>query len=194
MATKIKLLKALKICFTIFLSLFLIICLACVVLFKFSGFSYYIIRSGSMTPDINVDDVVVCKDLMEQDVPDEIHVGDIATYYDFHNNAYITHRVYETAETDDGETLYLFKGDNNNTVDRYSVKASQIRGKYVMTISGFGSAFEYFTSYGGIVFMILVLITLILFDSLIGYFLKEAQKKQEETMSENSEADSSDQS
>lgn len=181
MTSKIKLLKSLKICFTVFLSLFLVICVACVILLKFSGLDYYIILSGSMQPDIKVDDVVVCKSISERDVAAEINVGDIATYYDFHNNSYITHRVYETAKTDDGETIYLFKGDNNNTVDRYSIKPSQIRGKYVMTISGFGSAFEYFTGYGGIVFIVLVLVTLILVDGLIGYLLKDAIAKQEKS-------------
>lgn len=179
---KLKVLKSLKIFFSVILVMFFLACIAGVICFKFLGLNYYIILSGSMKPDINVDDVVVSKSLSELEVRESIDVGDIATYYYDHPGEepqYITHRVYEKAETDEGEMVYLFKGDNNNTVDRYSVKASQIRGKYVMTIGGFGTAFEFLTSFYGIIAIVFALLTIFGIDSTIGYLINVETEKNE---------------
>ena len=82
---------------------------------KSAPLGLYTIISPSMTPDIDVYDVVV---VVYKD-PSEIEVGDIISYYS--NNSYfgktpITHRVVEKFNTNNGVS-FRTRGDANPVVD-----------------------------------------------------------------------------
>lgn len=96
------------------------------------GFRPYIVLSGSMEPGLKVGDMVVSKQVNEN----QIEIGDIITFKDT-NGATITHRVVDII-IKDGERLYQTKGDNNNSKDVGLISTKDIIGKYTFKISGIG--------------------------------------------------------
>lgn len=97
---------------------------------KIFGYGYAVVISGSMEPEISVNDIVYVKE------QDSYAVGDIVTYEKY--DSYITHRIVDIV---DGE--YITKGDNNNTEDRDTVLPEQIKGKVVHVLPVFGSVVMY---------------------------------------------------
>lgn len=65
--------------------------------------------------------------------PEEIHVGDIASYYSNIANTVIIHRVVETGYDDQGWYAY-FEGDALNERDPEKVRFNQIQRVVVMMI------------------------------------------------------------
>ena len=66
------------------------------------GYKSYIIKTNSMEPTININDVVINKEVQQ----DEIHVDDVITF--LHDGEVITHRI--TQIDNDGEvTQYTTK-------------------------------------------------------------------------------------
>jgi signal peptidase I len=183
-----KTIKALKIVRVIIYSLivlFLICSVALFILLKCCNLSYYIILSGSMKPDIQVDDLVVAQNLNETEVYDTLNAGDIATYFDTERDNYITHRIYEKSrDKDTGEGLFIFKGDNNNTIDKNAVKTNQIRSKYLFVIPNGSYIFDFINSYYGLIFLAAILLTLFMLDSTIVYAinLKIQKMNEQETV------------
>ena len=53
------------------------------------GHRIYIVDSGSMSPTINVDSMIIVKELK----PNEIEIGDVITYYGHNKESRVTHRV-----------------------------------------------------------------------------------------------------
>lgn len=89
------------------------------------GLSVYRVVSGSMEPNIRVNDLVIVNS------HSNIKENDIVTYEN--NGSYITHRIVKI----DKEKI-ITKGDANNTEDN-PIKRNQIKGKviYVFSISLF---------------------------------------------------------
>ncbi len=92
---------------------------------KIVGYSAFIIVSGSMEPTINVYDLIIIK---EKNVYNK---NDIITYKST-NNSIITHRIIKI----ENNLLYT-KGDNNNIEDE-PIETTQVLGKLVYKINGFG--------------------------------------------------------
>jgi len=90
----------------------------------FFGYSTFEVQTGSMTPAINVSDLIIVK---KDDTPS---VRDIITYKK--DGEFITHRVVEAYK----ET-YVTKGDANNSNDE-AITKDQIVGKVVKIIPHFG--------------------------------------------------------
>ena len=98
----------------------------------FFGYSVLIVISGSMDPEISVDDMIIIKE------NEEYFINDIVTYKS--TNSLITHRI---VKIEDGE-IYT-KGDSNNTLDN-PINVEQIKGKVVYKIKGFGKVLSFITS------------------------------------------------
>lgn len=88
------------------------------------GYSTAIVVSGSMSPTIEVDDMVIIHR------EDTYSCGDIITYKD--GMSLVTHRIQEI--TDDG---YIPKGDANNTTDE-TVLPDSVVGRVVLEIPKIG--------------------------------------------------------
>lgn len=100
--------------------------------------SIYTIVSPSMTPVINVYDVVVNVKVNE---PQNIEVGDIITYKSQSSASEgmtITHRVIAIDQLPDGTYEYLTQGDNNSEPDSLYVTFDNVIGKEVMIIPAIG--------------------------------------------------------
>ncbi len=102
------------------------------------GISIYTIVSPSMTPNINVYDVVVN---IRVDDPTKINVGDIITFKSqaaTSEGMTITHRVIARDQLPDGTYEYMTQGDNNPEPDSSYVMFDNIIGKEIVTIPGLG--------------------------------------------------------
>jgi signal peptidase len=95
-------------------------------------FTYYpsIIVTGSMTPTIDVGDMVIAKKVDAR----AVRVGDIVQYR--RDKMVINHRVIDIQNTDNGE-VFTTKGDANPSADP-PVTSKQIIGKDVLTIPKIG--------------------------------------------------------
>ena len=95
--------------------------------------SIHAISSPSMSPQYNVDDVVV--DYVVKD-PKKIKVGDVITFIpDNHNDntVAITHRVVQVVEKN-GVYFYRTKGDNASTNDSSLVSFDNVLGKVMLKV------------------------------------------------------------
>lgn len=81
------------------------------------------IMSNSMYPLIKKGDIVMIEKITDKNILKE---GDIVAY--ILNNSIIVHRIYFVEKHNNGNTLYIMKGDNNDTVDNLKVKNDQIEG------------------------------------------------------------------
>ena len=88
------------------------------------GYTYFEVASGSMSPAINKNDVIIVK--LNTDYKEE----DIITYK--LNNDFITHRVKKI-----NIKTIITKGDANNTLDK-SISTESVIGKVVLIIPKFG--------------------------------------------------------
>ncbi len=125
----------------------------------------YVIVSGSMEPIIKVRDAVLIKRVPEEN----IKVGDVITYESRDESFYgilITHRVVGIKE-ENGQKIYITKGDHNQTIDRLPVNGNQIYGKVIMRIPKIGYIkFFLVTSYGWIIAIVIPSLGIIIYDIL----------------------------
>ena len=122
---------------------------------KVLGFSNAIVISGSMAPDININDVVIIKD------EDNYKVGDVVTYKD-QKNVYVTHRIVEQSPTG-----FVTKGDANNTIDAKEVSLNQIQGKVVFSSRFLGSLIQWTHTPLGIALLLILAFLIIFFDDIL---------------------------
>ena len=97
----------------------------------FLGFKSMVVISGSMSPTINVGDLVITREIPPQDLA----VGDVVKFR--RNGVDIVHRVIDV-QLRDGEVDLTTKGDANNTVDRPGPSEKDVLGKTVMSIPKIG--------------------------------------------------------
>lgn len=118
--------------------------------------SIYTIVSPSMTPVINVYDVVVN---VRVDNPQDIQVGDIITYKSAaatSEGMTITHRVTEISQLPDGTYEYMTQGDNNSEPDSLYVTFDTVIGKEVLIIPYLGKVQFLIANQKGWLFLLLI--------------------------------------
>lgn len=99
---------------------------------SFFGIKTYTIISGSMKPEINIGDIVVVKEVSDN----ELRINDIVAYRNGQN--VVTHRIVDMRNPN-GEIEYITKGDNNNTTDDIVLTTELIEGKVVKRIKYLGN-------------------------------------------------------
>lgn len=126
------------------------------------GISIYTIVSPSMTPNINVYDVVVN---VKASKPNDIEVGDIITFKSqaaTSEGMTITHRVIAIDQLPDGTYEYMTQGDNNPEPDSSYVTFDNIIGKEILTIPGLGKIQFLIANKKSWLFLLLIPITIYL--------------------------------
>lgn len=124
------------------------------------GYSILSTETGSMSPTIEVGDIIIIK------IGNEIKENDIITYKE--GNALITHRI----EQINGDTI-ITKGDYNNIQDE-PIEKNQVIGKAVYIINNVEVWKKVFTDMHVIIPLV---ITIILFIVMIAYKEKIGEKK-----------------
>ena len=107
------------------------------------GWSWAVVISGSMEPEIRVDDLVVVHK------EDSYAVGDVITFQS--GSSVVTHRI--AAQTPKG---YITRGDANNTDDLSPVPQSSVIGKVAYVVPGVGLLIQYLRTPLGMTCMILI--------------------------------------
>lgn len=129
--------------------------------------SIYTIVSPSMTPAINVYDVVLN---IKVDDPSDIHIGDIITYKSSAANSEgmtITHRVVDIDKTPNGLYEFTTQGDNNSDPDALSVTFDKVIGKEVVIIPYLGRIQFLIANQKGWLFLLLIPVTVYLIIEII---------------------------
>jgi len=134
------------------------------------GYKPFIVLSGSMEPEIMTGDLVIIKNCDTNKLKEK----DIIAFKS--GTSVITHRIEKVTE-EDGQKVFITKGDNNNTEDRESVALSSVEGKYVKRIPKLGNFAMFLqTTVGAIIFISIPFILLICFET--------AQKKKDKKIQE----------
>ncbi len=120
--------------------------------FELGGYSIFSVKTGSMAPEINQNDVIIVKS------QDFYEVDDIITYKE--EDSYITHRIISVRGHD-----IITKGDANNAKD-VAITDDVVIGKVVKIYTDMGIWQKVFTTPK---IIIMVFATLILFDIAFSY-------------------------
>ena len=127
-------------------------------------FGLYTVISPSMSPNIDVYDVVFVSKAEESD----LKVDDVITFYstnEFFGNTPITHRIVEILDIPNNGTMYRVKGDANESADYEKVIPSNVLGKVVFKIPKLGKVQFFLASKKGWLFaIILPSIVIIIYD------------------------------
>ena len=93
-----------------------------------------VVVSGSMEPAFYRGDIVLVEKAdflgIHEFNPEDVEVGDVVVYDAEWFDQPVIHRIIGTTDIN-GTTMYLIKGDNNNSPDPYYVYPSQIKEKVV---------------------------------------------------------------
>ncbi|MBQ2635706.1 MAG: signal peptidase I [Methanobrevibacter sp.] len=93
-----------------------------------------VVVSGSMEPAFYRGDIVLVEKAdflgINEFNPDDVEVGDVVVYDAKWFDQPVIHRVIRIAEIN-GTTMYVIKGDNNDSPDPYYVTSDQIKEKVV---------------------------------------------------------------
>ena len=120
---------------------------------NFFGYSFHVIQSESMEPDIKVGDLVIVKG-----VPyDQIGIGDDILFKceDTTSQVYGRYVVHRVKEFTDTEGVYITYGINNGGIaDKVPSRAE---GKVVSVNSGFGGVFAFLTNWRNVLIVIALL-------------------------------------
>lgn len=142
--------------------------------------SLYTIITPSMTPNINVYDVIVAKKVKK---PEDIKVGDVITFVStssISRGMIITHRVVEVS-TDESGVVYKTKGDNNLSPDSAPAKYDNVIGKVILRIPQLGRLQEFIASKGGwLIVIVLPALFIIISDILKIFKLSNVKNRIEE--------------
>jgi len=107
-----------------------------------------VVTTASMEPTIMVGDLIYVKGVS----PSDIQVGDIITFKpprEYLKGALITHRVVSVLY-DSNEISFKTMGDNNPSIDPWTVKSEDIIGRQTAILSGVGGFFLWIRTPGGI--------------------------------------------
>jgi len=107
-----------------------------------------VVTTASMEPTIMVGDLIYVKGVS----PSDIQVGDIITFKpprEYLKGALITHRVVDVLY-DSNEISFKTMGDNNPSIDPWTVKSEDIIGRQTAIRSGVGGFFLWIRTPAGI--------------------------------------------
>lgn len=131
------------------------------------GYSVFRVSSGSMSPALEVGDVILVRDCD----PMDLKKGDIVTYNGTTGNLagkIVTHRVIKEPFRKGGEYYIKTQGDANMLADP-DVNVNQVRGAVQCTIPILNVMYNIFlTPYG--LLIIIALIILAFFNEIINFF------------------------
>lgn len=128
---------------------------------NYFGYTFFEVASGSMEPALNINDIILVH-ISDKD----LKKGDIIAFYN--EKTVITHRILFI----DGKVITV-KGDNNNVVDK-PITFDQVIGKVIKVFPRLGIWRKVITEPK---ILIVLFITLLLFDFALSYGDKDKPKK-----------------
>ncbi len=119
-----------------------------------------VVKSGSMEPAIRTGSLVLI------DQAGSYEVGDIVTYQRNNYATPVTHRIIEKSDDDQGEPIYITKGDANETRDIEPVPKSMILGQVRFSVPFLGYVVGFARTWYGFVLLIIIPALVIGFDEI----------------------------
>lgn len=110
------------------------------------GYTFYIVASESMKPEIDVNDCIIISRVSSED---SIKVGDDITFIRNRDGETVTHRVFAIEERD-GQKYFITKGTHNPNVDEGYVTFDSIIGRRVATVGWVGQTIMFFRTWYGL--------------------------------------------
>ena len=98
-----------------------------------TGLRFDAILSGSMSPSMNVGDLVV----VAPQSPDDLKVGDVIVFQSPIGNSLVCHRIIAITQ-EDGSLVFHTKGDYNEDPDPFTLQSDSIVGKVQVCIPTMG--------------------------------------------------------
>lgn len=143
------------------------------------GYSTMSVLTGSMRPYLQPGDMIVDKTIRTE----EVKAGDVVTYKV--GGSIVTHRVMEVIE-EGGKLLFRTRGDANNTDDGNPISEEHLIGKVIFRIPYGGYAARFVRSPIGLLFIIVIPVSIMLVVELKPILSGGKSKKGKETKSEDS--------
>lgn len=108
---------------------------------NYFGFNLYVVRSGSMEPNIHTGSLAI---VYERADFYSMEVGDVVAFK-LVNGELVTHRIEEITKLD-GITYFLTKGDANEVSDGYTTNIQNFYGETIYSLPGVGYVADWVTS------------------------------------------------
>jgi len=171
--------KILNIIYYIFIAFIAAIALLLIIsVFPITGnYKLMVVQSGSMAPAIKMGSIVMAKPA------DDYKIGDVITFGPYtKTKAPTSHRIYDIKMTEQGQPIYITKGDANNAPDTREIFRGDILGKVLFSIPYLGYAVNFAKRPLGFALIIIVPAALIIIDEIKNIY-KEVKKKKAENVS-----------
>ncbi len=141
------------------------------------GITPFKVLSGSMEPNYHVGSMIYIKNNADAK---SLEIGDTITFN--FNNSYATHRIVDIRESSSlpGTLEFQTKGDANKLTDGEWVKESDIVGKVLFSIPGFGYFANYIQTPPGCYVSIAVGGALVIFVFLPDFIFPKKKKESNE--------------
>ena len=125
------------------------------------GYRFYYVLTDSMTPTLEVNDVILSEVLKPEEVQKDLEVGDIVTYdveYGDLKGVTITHRVVSTAYFDEEYDRLCIKtqGDKLGAPVDEPVPVENVQAVMVKKVNALSSFYRFFSSRVGLIGVVVV--------------------------------------
>lgn len=154
--------------FKILLNSILILFLGFGVLVLFStipfagNYKIFTVQSGSMEPKIKTGSLIFTKS------NDSYRVGDVITRRTLDANSTITHRIIEEKKQEKtGQSVFVTKGDANDSEDSEIVSPESIVGKVIFTVPYLGYPVGYARTQQGFILLIIIPAVIIIYEEIL---------------------------
>jgi len=138
------------------------------------GVSPLIVQSGSMSPAIQVDDLIFVREVDHA----KLKVDDVVAFQPAGVVTVVTHRITEVYD-EQGALMFRTKGDWNNTGDVDPIHHNQVVGQYFYRIPKLGRLAMFLQQPVGMVIFVVVPLALFLLYDLLRRFLYNRKHKDE---------------
>jgi len=166
--------KLSKIIYSLFLTIIAVVAILLIVsvLPVPGNIKFMVVLSGSMEPSIKTGSIVMTKPASEY------KVGDVITFGPYSKTkAPTTHRIVEIQEQN-GQKIYITKGDMNNAPDAKQVTQKEIIGKVVFDAPYLGYVVSFTRRPLGFVLILIIPAAIIVFDE-VKKIIQEIKKIKE---------------
>ena len=127
--------------------------------------------SGSMAPAIKQGSVVIVKPENDYKIGDVITFGPVSK-----TKAPTSHRIYDV-KVNEGNIIYITKGDANNAPDAREISKNEVLGKVLFSVPYIGYAVNFAKQPLGFALIIIIPAAIIIFDEIKNIYAEVKKKK-----------------
>lgn len=134
--------------------------------YSFFGFRFFSVQTGSMSPALNVGDLILVHKQDKYNLDDIVTLEKEQIGIQEEGNKFLTHRVVEVKSSSDLENEYHIQGDQNTKPDQFIISNKAIVGKVIKRFAMFGNIVDYLKTDEGMAIFIFTPTAFIIFSEL----------------------------